>query len=145
MKSLAGLKLLAQAQAQPQSLDHSHMKIIVLFLALTLSFTTFAADDIQAGQKIFTSRCGWCHSVGPSARAGFAPQLNGVIGRPAGTTTDYAYSPAMKNSGLVWSEKNLIAFIQDPSKLVPGTKMRFWGMSDKQNIADLLAYLKQFH
>jgi cytochrome c len=50
----------------------------------------------------------------------------------------------MKNSGIVWTEKNLTAFLKGPSDVVPGTKMRFWGISDEKQIANLLAYLRTF-
>lgn len=120
------------------------MKTSALLLALVLPLSAFAGD-MQAGQKLFTARCAWCHAVGPSARSSFGPHLNGVIGRTAGGIDDYKYSPAMKHSGIVWSEKNLSAFVQDPGKVVPGTRMRFWGIGDKKDIEDLLAYLRQFH
>ena len=55
---------------------------------------------------------------------------------------DYKYSAAMKNLGIVWSEKTLTAFIKSPSDVVPGTKMRFYGISDEKKIANLLAYLR---
>jgi cytochrome c len=41
-------------------------------------------------------------------------------------------------------QKNLRAFLQAPDSVVPGTKMRFYGMSDEQKIADILAYLRSF-
>lgn len=95
----------------------------------------------QAGQAVF-KLCASCHQVGPRARAGFGPQLTGVIGRKAGSTSDYRYSAAMQKAGFVWSEAKLAAFIRAPDDVVPGTRMRFWGISDEQKIADLLAYLK---
>ncbi|AIY40538.1 Cytochrome c2 [Collimonas arenae] len=70
--------------------------------------------------------------------------MNGIFGRPAAATKDYNYSTAMKNSGIVWSDKNLAAFIRSPNDVVPGTKMRFWGIGDEKQIADLLAYLHTF-
>ncbi|WP_432767369.1 c-type cytochrome [Roseateles cavernae] len=98
--------------------------------------------DIAAGKASFVAACASCHQVGPSARGGFGPQLNGIVGRPAGSTPDYSYSAAMKNSGIVWSATTLAAFIRDPERSVPGTKMRFFsiGFSD-QKMANLLAYL----
>jgi cytochrome c len=48
----------------------------------------------------------------------------------------------MVKSGIVWSERTLAAFLDAPSDLVPGTKMRFWGMSDAKQVGDLLAYLR---
>jgi cytochrome c len=82
--------------------------------------------------------------VGPSARGGFGPQLNGVIGRRAGSTGDFRYSEAMKASGIVWSEDALRAFLKSPDTTVPGNKMRFWGLGDDGQIDDLLAYLRRF-
>jgi cytochrome c len=100
--------------------------------------------NVQTGKETFTRLCASCHRVGPSARGAFGPQLNGVFGRKAGSTADYRYSDAMKTSNVVWSDATLGAFVQSPGKVVPGTKMRFWGMSDPQQIADLLAYLRTF-
>jgi cytochrome c len=116
------------------------MKQLVLFL-LALAPLAHGAD-LANGQRLFATRCASCHSVGPSARAGFGPQLNAVIGRRAGSTPDFRYSPAMARSGIVWNDRTLAAFLDSPGDLVPGTKMRFWGMSDPKQVGDLLAYLR---
>jgi cytochrome c len=100
-----------------------------------------AGGDPQAGQRAFRKLCASCHQVGPSAGAAFGPQLNGIFGRRAGTTPDYSYSNAMKNSGLVWDEANLRRFLKSPDALVPGTRMRFWGLGLDDKLDDLLAYL----
>jgi len=110
---------------------------------ISLAPAVHAAGDAEAGKAAF-SKCASCHQVGPAARAGFGPQLNGIVGRPAASTPDYKYSPALKSSGIIWSEKNLGAFLKDPSELVPGTKMRFYGIGDEKQIANLLAYLRGF-
>ncbi|PLP96861.1 c-type cytochrome [Cupriavidus pauculus] len=112
--------------------------------ALSAVASAHAAGDIASGKDIFTTRCAACHHVGPSARAAFGPQLNGVFGRKAGGTDDYRYSDAMKASAVVWDEHTLRAFLQSPAKVVPGTKMRFWGMSNARQLDDLLAYLRTF-
>ena len=117
------------------------MKQLALFL-LACSPLAAGAADLAKGQRLFASRCASCHAVGPSARAGFGPQLNAVIGRRAGSTPDFRYSPAMLKSGIVWNEKTLAAFLDSPADVVPGTKMRFWGMSDARQVGDLLAYLR---
>ena len=97
--------------------------------------------DVVAGKAAFR-KCASCHQVGPSARGGFGPSLTGVIGRKAGATTDYKYSAAMQNANLVWTEPTLTAFLKAPSDVVPGNKMRFWGIGNAQQVADLLAYLR---
>ena len=121
------------------------MKYVLLTLALTgLAAPALAAGDAEAGGKLFTKTCGGCHSIGEGARGGFGPELNGIIGRPAGTTTDYQYSDAMKNSGVVWTREKLAAYIENPKSVVSGTRMIFWGISDQEKIENILAYLATF-
>ncbi|MBX9848722.1 MAG: cytochrome c family protein, partial [Rhodocyclaceae bacterium] len=105
------------------------------------SFFAHAVVDPVAGKRAF-AKCASCHNVGPNARSSFGPQLNGVVGRPAASASDYRYSQAMKQSGLVWSEDKLRAFLKSPDKVVPGTSMRFWGLGNDREIDDLLAYLR---
>ena len=101
------------------------------------------AGSPDAGAIVF-KKCMACHQIGPNAQNGIAPVLNGVVGRPAGQYPNYGYSSANKNSGLVWDERTLSAYLRAPSKVVPGTKMIFSGLTKGQEISDLIAYLKQF-
>lgn len=119
---------------------------ILLAMSIALPLPLSAATppgDPAAGASAFR-RCASCHQVGPSARAVFGPHLNGIVGRRAGATGDYAYSPALKRSGIVWDEAALARFLRNPDDMVPGTKMRFWGIRDERQIANLLAYLRQY-
>lgn len=124
--------------------------VTVLALAIAAAawsvHPTHAAEviaDAEAGRRAF-AKCASCHQLGPSARGTFGPHLNGIIGRKAGATTDYKYSDAMKNSGIVWTEDRLAAFLKSPDDVVPGNKMRFFGIRSDQRIADLIAYLQQY-
>ncbi|MBP0598167.1 cytochrome c family protein [Herbaspirillum sp. LeCh32-8] len=110
-------------------------------LLVFLSSSAWAAGDPVAGRAAF-AKCASCHQVGPSARGGFGPQLYLVIGRKAGSTADYKYSPAMSKAGFVWTEDKLRAFMKAPSDVVPGNKMRFWGIGSDRQIDDILAYLR---
>lgn len=119
-------------------------RTVLLLAALSCGAARAApapSGDALAGKAAFY-KCASCHQVGASARGGFGPQLNGIVGRPAAITKDFPYSAALKNSRLVWTDANLAAFLRGPSDLVPGTKMRFWGISDERQIANLLAYLR---
>ena len=119
-------------------------KNLLMSLALSvLACTSHAAGDVAAGKRVF-AKCANCHQVGPSARGNFGPQLNGIVGRTAGTTKDYKYSKAMSSSRVVWTEANLRAFIKSTDNVVPGNKMRFFGISDEKQLTDLLAYLQTF-
>lgn len=102
-----------------------------------------SAGSPDAGALVF-KKCMACHQIGPNAQNGIAPVLNGVVGRPAGQYPNYSYSSANKNSGLVWDEHTLSAYLRAPAKVVPGTKMIFSGLKKGQEISDVIAYLKQF-
>ncbi|HZV11330.1 MAG TPA: hypothetical protein VFF94_16320, partial [Novosphingobium sp.] len=52
-----------------------------------------------------------------------APNLRGVVGRPAASTAFRGYSAALRASGLTWTPALIDTFLQGPAKLVPGTKM----------------------
>ncbi|BEV17968.1 cytochrome c family protein [Herbaspirillum sp. DW155] len=117
----------------------SHL-LFALVLA-SLPWVVHAAGDPVAGRAAF-AKCASCHAVGPSARGGFGPQLTNVIGRKAGSTSDFKYSPAMASAGFIWTEDKLRAFLKAPSDVVPGNKMRFWGIGSDKQIDDILAYLR---
>jgi cytochrome c len=115
----------------------------LLAAAFVLAGCAPSGTDAATGQKLF-AQCASCHAIGPNARGGYAPELNNLFGRRAGSTPDFAYSPAMKASGIVWNDRTLATFLHDPGKLVPGTKMSFWGIGDERQIKALLAYLRTF-
>jgi cytochrome c len=94
--------------------------------------------NAEHGKDLYQS-CTSCHSIDEND---IGPKHRGVVGRKAGTVPDYAYSPALKASGIVWDETNLDRWLTNPSALVPGTKM-FFLLKDPQDRADLIAYLAE--
>ena len=89
---------------------------------------------------MFRQNCMTCHSPDPSKNA-FGPTLVGVIGRSAGTVPRYAYSDALKASGIVWSEGSLQQWLADNEKLVPGTRMKHVSITDPAAQEFLIAYI----
>jgi cytochrome c len=105
-----------------------------------------AAGDAAAGERVF-AQCRACHQVGETARSTLGPHLNGLFGRQAGSVEGFNYSPAYKTpevAGKVWSEENFTTYIRDPRAVTPGTRMVFAGIRNDGQIANLIAYLKQF-
>jgi cytochrome c len=120
------------------------MRSFVLSVALVAASAGAAlAQDAAAGEKVF-AQCRACHQIGPNAKNAVGPVLNGLFGRHSGSIEGYSYSPANKNSGIVWDEATFREYIKDPKAKIPGTKMIYAGLKDEQRISDLIAYLKQF-
>ncbi len=104
----------------------------------------YAAPDAQAGQAVFKSQCGICHSV-QEGRNLNGPSLNGIVDRKAGSVPGFAYSAANKNSGLVWDAPTLDRYLIAPRQVVPGTLMAYQGLKDADKRANLIAYLGTLH
>ena len=118
--------------------------IAISALTLFASFRAAAGEgDAAIGETTFKV-CRTCHQIGEKARNFVGPELNGVVGRKAGSVPGYNYSDANKNSGLVWDEATLAKYLRKPREVVPGTKMAFPGMTNDADIANVIAYLKQF-
>jgi cytochrome c len=120
------------------------MRRLVCAAALSAAMAaTAAAADVGNGKAVF-AKCRACHQVGETAKNTLGPALNGLFGRKAGTIEGYNYSEANKSSGIVWDDAVFREYIKNPKAMIPNTKMVFAGISDAQDIDDLIAYLKQF-
>jgi len=94
--------------------------------------------NADRGKALYQS-CTSCHSIDEND---IGPKHRSVVGRKAGTLPDYAYSPALKASGIIWDEAHLDRWLTNPSAMVPGTKMYFL-LKDPQDRADIIAYLAE--
>jgi cytochrome c len=108
-------------------------------LVLAVVAPAAAAPDPVRGEQVY-GRCLACHAL---AYDRVGPRHCGLIGRPAGSVAGFVYSPAMKRSGIVWSERALDRFLAAPMKAMPGTAMTYDGIADAKERADLIAYLEQ--
>jgi cytochrome c len=113
---------------------------LALFCALAPA--SAQAADTAAGQAIF-NRCKICHTTEAGGRNMVGPNLHGIFGRKAGSVEGFAYSEAMKNSGIVWDDDEIRQYLSKPRELVPGNKMAFPGLKDENEISNLLAYLHE--
>ncbi|MER8406153.1 cytochrome c family protein [Mesorhizobium sp. M1307] len=124
------------------------MRAVAFFAAVSVATfvtTQSQAQDAAAGEKVF-AKCKVCH-VADKDQNKVGPSLNGVIGRTAGTHPGFSYSKAMAEagkSGVKWDEATLTTYLRDPRAMVKGTKMAFVGLKKDEDIANVIAYLKQF-
>ena len=105
---------------------------------LTAGLVGAGSPPVERGREIY-ERCGACHSL---ERDRVGPRHCGLFGRRAGTVPGFAYSAAMRDSGIVWTREILDRFIADPMGTVPGTFMGYAGIRDAAERAQLLAYLE---
>jgi len=91
------------------------------------------------GQSVYQARCSACHS--PDFN-GAGPAHRGVFGRLAGTAKGFGnYSPALKRSGLIWTQDTLDRWLADPETLVPGQAMGI-SLPDASERTDVIAFLR---
>jgi cytochrome c len=96
------------------------------------------AGDPTRGKTVYQV-CMGCHSLDEDD---VGPRHRGVVGRAAGSVPGYAYSPALRNSHIVWDRVTLDRWLINPQGLVPGAKM-FFAMPNAQDRADVIAYLTE--
>ncbi|PSK80976.1 sulfur dehydrogenase subunit SoxD [Limimaricola soesokkakensis] len=99
---------------------------------------------VAAGERVF-KKCAACHQVGENAKNRSGPQLNGIVGRTAGTVEGFRYSGALEEAGadgLVWDHESLAGFLADPRAYLKGTKMSFAGLRSDEDIAAITAFLE---
>ena len=120
------------------------MRAIVIGILASVVFSGASfAQDAAHGEKVFI-KCKVCHQIGDGAKTQVGPELNGVIGRKSASIDGFAYSDGMKNANLTWTEANISEYLKNPKQKVPANKMAFVGLSKPEDIADIIAFLKQF-
>ena len=116
---------------------------LLSLLALPAAALAQDAGDAAKGEKVF-AQCKACHEAEKGVNK-VGPTLKGVIGRNVASVPDYKYSTAMMEyakSHPMWTDEQFLTYIENPKKVVPGTKMAFAGVKKPDDRADLLAYLK---
>ena len=138
------------------------IKTIAIALLVGTALTLFSglavnpawAADAKKGEKVF-KKCKACHTLKGKNRVG--PTLGGLIGRNAATAKGYKYSKDFKaagEKGLIWNEETLSGYLSKkpgPKKWLgeflgkkkAKTKMAFNGIKKDEDLANLIAYLKE--
>ena len=99
-----------------------------------------AQGDPAAGEKVFR-KCKACHTVEEDGPSRVGPNLYGIVGASVAAVDGFRYSGALTDHGGDWTPDRLAAFLANPRKAVPGTKMSFAGLRKPEDQADVIAYL----
>lgn len=120
------------------------LRIKGLAALITLALASSAAlaeGDAAKGEKVF-KKCKTCHLVDKEKNK-VGPHLVGIMGRAAGAVDGFKYSDAMKESGITWDDESIAAYLADPKGYIKGNKMAFPGLKKEDQIADVIAYIKE--
>jgi cytochrome c len=128
------------------------MRVIALAAASAIALALLAlpapapaqdadAELIERGERVYR-RCVSCHLI-DERRNRIGPHLVGIFGRPAGAVEDFNYSNAMEDSGIVWNEETIAAYIRDTRGFIPGNRMAFAGLRNDEDVAAVIAYMRE--
>jgi len=117
-------------------------RALTLLAFMPMLLAAARADEPSPGEAML-QKCEICHTLNDGGANKAGPNLHGIYGRQAGTAKGFAFSDAMKNSGIVWDDDTLAKFLRDTKDSLPGNRMSFPGITDGAVLADLLARLKQ--
>jgi cytochrome c len=94
-------------------------------------------------QSAFNTNCRQCCTTKEGDNR-LGPSLYCIVGKAAGTATNFAYSASLKNSGIKWDEATLDKWITAPDSVIGGNNMKpYAGLTDASTRAAIIAFLKQ--
>jgi cytochrome c len=99
-----------------------------------------AMGNLGHGEKVF-KKCSACHMIASNGKNMIGPNLWSVIGRTAGSVSDYKYSKAMVAYGKKWTFEEMNSYLIKPQAYVKGTKMAFAGLRKEKDRASVILFM----
>lgn len=118
-----------QAQAEPEEPQGPSLAALL------------AQASADAGERAFR-KCAACHTIEEGGANRVGPNLHNTVGASVAHVESFNYSDALANFEGEWTYERLDAWLTSPSGLIPGNRMAFAGVSDPEERADLIAYLR---
>ena len=101
-----------------------------------------ASANVEKGQST-AKQCQACHTFEKGGPNRVGPNLYNIVDDERGKGKNgFNFSAAMKAKGGEWTYEELNKFLTNPRNYIPGTAMTFAGISNDQQRADVIAYLR---
>lgn len=100
------------------------------------------ADADPSAGKNAARACAACHSFEKGGANKVGPKLYGIMGADIASVDGFSYSSALKEKEGEWTYEKMNAWLYNPQGWASGTKMSYGGITDAQERADVVAYLR---
>lgn len=104
--------------------------------------TDLLADADPAQGEELSVQCTACHTFEEGGNHLIGPNLWDVVGRPKASLEDFAYSDALAALEGEWTYDELNEYLANPLGYAPGNRMAFPGVSEPEDRAAVIAYLR---
>ena len=99
--------------------------------------------SLEKGEKIY-NKCAACHNNKKDSKSKIGPNLWNLINKKKASASGFAYSKSLSDYGGKWTFEELNEFLYKPKEYIQGTKMNFSGLSNVEDRADLILWLRQY-
>jgi len=96
------------------------------------------------GATLFKQQCATCHTTNRSDPVRQGPSLFMVVGRQAGRSDGFHYSPGFGKADFVWDDARLDDYLANPQGTIPGSVM-VYRQPKPETRAAIIAYLKELN
>jgi cytochrome c len=104
-----------------------------------------SASIERGAAKAKDASCSFCHALrldDPPKHNVSGPILWNIVNRPKAAVTGYGYTSALAQEEGTWTYEDLNAFLAHPAATIPGTAMDIPGLSEPQDRADVILFLR---
>lgn len=105
---------------------HSAWVCVLAMVMPVVAVAQFSVPATKATpESMFRNQCATCHTLSAAEPRRQGPPLAGVIGRRAGTSPGFKYSPGFANADFVWDAGHLDTYLTNPQSMIPGAVMPY--------------------